>query len=132
KKQAWKLIRYAVPIMTGGVAVARRHKPSGFVKFSFPSKIRFMQQTSREREIRKSIASKIAGKLHLSTAKAMVHMLPYISFIAANDKESGKALAEYFDLTPTELAYLAGEEAKAERAKVKTAAKRARRRKRTA
>jgi len=108
KKQEWKLIRYAVPIMTGGVAVSRRHKPSGFVKFAFPSKIRFMQKTSKEREMRKSIASKIAAKLHLSTSKAMTQMLPYISFIMTHNEESGRALAKYFEFTPSEMAYLSG------------------------
>jgi len=128
KKQQWKLIRYAVPIMTGGVAVSRRHKPSGFVKFAFPSKIRLMQETSAEREIRKSIATKIASKLHLSTAKAMVHMIPYISFIAANNKELGKKLAEYFEFTSSELSYLAG--GKVEKEKVEAVATRRTRRRR--
>ena len=128
KKQQWKLIRYAVPIMTGGVAVSRRHKPSGFVKFAFPSKIRLMQETSAEREIRKSIATKIASKLHLSTAKAMVHMIPYISFIAANNKELGKKLAEYFEFTSSELSYLAG--GKVEKEKIEAVATRRTRRRR--
>ncbi len=128
KKQQWKLIRYAVPIMTGGVAVSRRHKPSGFVKFAFPSKIRLMQETGAEREIRKSIATKIASKLHLSTAKAMVHMIPYISFIAANNKEVGKKLAEYFEFTSSELSYLAG--GKVEKEKIEAVATRRTRRRR--
>mgnify|MGYP000498166517 CR=1 FL=1 len=128
KKQQWKLIRYAVPIMTGGVAVSRRHKPSGFVKFAFPSKIRLMQETGAEREIRKSIATKIASKLHLSTAKAMVHMIPYISFIAANNKEAGKKLAEYFEFTSSELSYLAG--GKVEKEKIEAVATRRTRRRR--
>ncbi len=126
QKQEWKLIRYAVPIMTGGVAVSRRHKPSGFVKFTFPPKIRFMQRTSKEREIRKSIASKISAKLHLSTSKAMTQMLPYISFIVAHNEEMGKALAKYFEFTSSELAYLSGKE----KIEVK-AAKPSRRRRRT-
>jgi len=126
QKQEWKLIRYAVPIMTGGVAVSRRHKPSGFVKFTFPPKIRFMQRTSKEREVRKSIASKISAKLHLSTSKAMTQMLPYISFIVAHNEEMGKALAKYFEFTSSELAYLSGKE----KIEVK-AAKPSRRRRRT-
>ena len=130
KKQEWKLIKYAVPIMTGGVALSRRHKPSGFVKFVFPPRIRFLQSTSKEREIRKAIAQKIASKLHLSTAKAMTHMMPYISFIASHNKEAGEELAKYFELTSAELKYLAGgkvEEA-VEKAKAVTARRRRRRR----
>lgn len=108
QKQEWKLIRYAVPMMTGGLAISRRHKPSGFTKFTFPPKIRFMQQTSREREIRKAIASKIAAKLHLSTSKAMMYMLPYISVIMTHDGGVGESLARYFEFTPSELSYLSG------------------------
>ena len=130
KKQEWKLIKYAVPIMTGGVAVARRHKPAGFVKFSFPSRIRLLQSTSRERELRRNIAQKIASKLHLSTAKALTHMLPYVSFILANDGGMGKGLAEYFELTPAEVNYLAGGKIE-EKVKAAAPARRARRRRRS-
>ena len=130
KKQEWKLIKYAVPIMTGGVAVARRHKPAGFVKFSFPSRIRLLQSTSRERELRRNIAQKIASKLHLSTAKALTHMLPYVSFILANDGGMGKGLAEYFELTPAEVNYLAGGKVE-EKVRAAAPARRARRRRRS-
>lgn len=112
KKQEWKLIRYAIPVMTGGVAIARRHKPSGFVKFAFPPRIRLLQSTSAERELRRSIAQKIAARSHLSTSKALSQMLPYISFIMANDGGMGDAMASYFEFTPSEVAYLRGERIK--------------------
>jgi len=108
REQKWKLTRYAIPLMTGGVALARRTKPQGFVKFTFPSKIRLMQRSKAERELRSSIASKIAGKLHLSSSKAITHMLPYISFIMSRGDEYAKAMAEYFEFTPSEVKYLAG------------------------
>ncbi len=131
RKQEWRLIKYAVPIMTGGVAVARRHKPAGFVKFSFPSRIRLLQSTGRERELRRNIAQKIASKLHLSTAKALTHMLPYVSFILENDGGMGKGLAEYFELTPAEVNYLAGGKVEKEKVKAAAPARRARRRRRS-
>jgi len=108
REQKWKLTRYAIPLMTGGVALARRTKPQGFVKFTFPSKIRLMQRSRAERELRSSIASKIAGKLHLSSSKAITHMLPYISFIMSRSDEYAKAMAEYFEFTPSEVKYLTG------------------------
>ena len=131
RKQEWRLIKDAVPIMTGGVAVARRHKPAGFVKFSFPSRIRLLQSTGRERELRRNIAQKIASKLHLSTAKALTHMLPYVSFILENDGGMGKGLAEYFELTPAEVNYLAGGKIEKEKVKAAAPARRARRRRRS-
>jgi len=130
RKQQWKLIRYAVPIMTGGVAVSRRHKPSGFVKFSFPSRIRLLQSTSRERELRKTIAQKIAAKLHLSSAKAMAYMLPYISFIASHDEESGRQIARYFELASGELSYLTGGKIEKAPKRIRISARKRSRRKR--
>jgi len=127
RKQEWRLMRYAIPVMTGGVALARRHKPSGFVKFTFPPRIRFLQATSAERELRRSIAQKIAAKLHLSTAKALSQMLPYISFIMVNDGGVGESLARYFEFTPSEINYLKG--GKAEEVKAVKARGRAGRRK---
>jgi replication factor C large subunit len=127
RKQEWKLMRYAIPVMTGGVALARKHKPSGFVKFTFPPRIRFLQATSTERELRRSIAQKIATKLHLSTTKALSQMLPYISFIMVNDGGMGEALARYFEFTPSEINYLKG--GKAEEVKVVKARGRTGRRK---
>lgn len=126
RRQEWRLIRYAVPIMTGGVALARRHKPSGFVKFMFPPRIRLLQATSGEREVRRSIAQKIAARLHLSTAKALSQMLPYISFIMVNDGGMGEAIAGYFEFTPSEISYLKGE--KAEKAREARGRRRAGRR----
>jgi len=108
REQKWKLTRYAIPLMTGGVALARRTKPHGFVKFTFPSKIRLMQRSRAERELRSSIASKIAGKLHLSSSKAIAHMLPYISFIMSRGDGYAEAMAEYFEFTPSEVKYLVG------------------------
>ena len=127
RKQEWRLMRYAIPVMTGGVALARKHKPSGFVKFTFPPRIRFLQATSTERELRRSIAQKIATKLHLSTTKALSQMLPYISFIMVNDGGMGEALARYFEFTPSEINYLKG--GKAEEVKVVKARGRTGRRK---
>ena len=126
REQKWKLTRYAIPLMTGGVALARRTKPHGFVKFTFPSKIRLMQKSRAERELRHSIASKIAGKLHLSSAKAITHMLPYISFIMSRGDEYAKAMAEYFEFTSSETKYLAGEGGEVEVAKVAVEKKRKR------
>ncbi|MCX8187604.1 MAG: replication factor C large subunit [Nitrososphaeria archaeon] len=132
QKQEWKLIRYAAPVMTGGVAVSRRRKPSGFIKFTFPPKIRFMQKTSEEREVRRAIASKIAAKLHLSASKAMTQMLPYVSFIMAHDGGMGKGLADYFEFTSSELAYLSGEKMELEvERKVKATKTTSRRRRRS-
>jgi len=106
KLQKWRLMKYAIPIMTGGVAVARRTPPKGFQKFTFPHKIRLFQQYKNEREIRQSIAWKIASRLHLSSYKASKEMLPYISFIISHADKSKLRIVEYFEFTDEEVEYL--------------------------
>jgi len=106
KLQMWRLMKYAIPVMTGGVAVARRTPPKGFQKFTFPHKIRLFQQYKNEREIRQSIAWKIASRLHLSSYKAGKEMLPYIGFIISHADKSKLRIAEYFEFTDEEVEYL--------------------------
>ncbi len=108
REQKWRLMRYAVPLMTGGVALSRKTKPKGFVKFSFPDKIRFMQKTREERELLQSIARKVAAQLHLSSHKAMKYMVPFLRVIASSSTRNAEALAEYLSLSPKEVEYLAG------------------------
>ncbi|MCS7126231.1 MAG: replication factor C large subunit [Aigarchaeota archaeon] len=104
--QNWKLMRYAIPLMTGGVVVAKKSAPKGFQKFSFPQKIRLLQKYREEREIRERIALKISSKLHLSSYKANKEMLPYIGFIISYAKKYKSRLAEYFEFTDEEISYL--------------------------
>ncbi|HIQ30447.1 MAG TPA: replication factor C large subunit [Candidatus Caldiarchaeum subterraneum] len=104
--QRWSLMKYAIPLMTTGVAVEKRKLQPRFVKFSFPSKIRFMTKTRAEREVREGIAGKIAKLCHLSTRKAMRHMLPYLKCIVQKNPEEGRRLAKALGLSSEELSYL--------------------------
>lgn len=106
KLQMWRLMRYAIPLMTGGVSVTRRTPPKGFQKFTFPPKIRFIQQCKYEREIRRNISMKIASKLHLSAYKAGKDMLPYIGFIISHEDKSRPRMSRYFEFTNEEIEYL--------------------------
>jgi len=106
KLQRWGLMKYSIPLMTTGVAEAKRKTPSKFTKFSFPSKIRFMAQTRGEREIRESIAGKIAKACHLSTQKAMQHMLPYMILIASYKPDMVKKIGRFLNLSKEEMQFL--------------------------
>ena len=114
REQKWRLMRYAIPLMTSGVALSRKTKPKGFVKFSFPDKIRFMQKTKKDREMLKSIAVKVAAQLHLSTHKAMKHVIPFLKVIASSNAANAQAIAQYFNLTDKELEYLGSKPMKVE------------------
>lgn len=106
KLQMWRLMKYAIPLMTGGVSVVRKTPPKGFQKFTFPPKIRLMQQFKTEREFRQNISLKIASKLHLSAYKANKDVLPYVGFIIAREDKSRHSLSQYFEFTNEEIEYL--------------------------
>lgn len=119
RMQRWGLLRYAVPIMTGGVALSRKKTPKGFVKFSFPHRIRTLQATKRERELREGVLGKIASKCHMSSYKAGTEMLPFLSFILKNDGHAAKELKRFFELSDSEESYLTGKPEEEKEARVK-------------
>lgn len=105
-KQAWGLLRYAVPLMTAGVAVSKKTKPKQFVRYSYPSRIRFLSSTRAERELLDGICLKIGRVLHMSGRKAKTEMLPFVKVMLMHD---GRGLVDFFNLTQKELEYLKGE-----------------------
>jgi replication factor C large subunit len=105
-KQSWGLLRYAIPLMTAGVAVSKKAKPKQFVKYSYPSRIRFLSSTRAERELLDGICLKIGRALHMSSRKARTEMLPFVKLMLTHN---GRGLAEFFNLTQRELEYLKGE-----------------------
>lgn len=105
-KQAWGLLRYAVPLMTAGVAVSKKTKPKQFVRYSYPSRIRFLSSTRAERELLDGICLKIGRALHMSGRKAKTEMLPFVKVMLMHD---GRGLVDFFNLTQKELEYLKGE-----------------------
>jgi replication factor C large subunit len=104
-KQSWGLLRYAVPLMTAGVAVSKKAKPKQFVRYSYPSRIRFLSSTRAERELLDGICLKIGRALHMSSRKARTEMLPFVKLMLTHN---GRGLAEFFNLTQRELEYLKG------------------------
>jgi replication factor C large subunit len=105
-KQSWGLLRYAIPLMTAGVAVSKKAKPKQFVRYSYPSRIRFLSSTRAERELLDGICLKIGRALHMSSRKARTEMLPFVKLMLTHN---GCGLAEFFNLTQRELEYLKGE-----------------------
>jgi replication factor C large subunit len=121
RMQRWNLLRYAVPLMTGGIALSKKKTPKSFVKFSFPQKIRMLQATKHERDLRNGLVSKIASKCHMSSYKANVEMLPFLSFIIKNDGNIANGLARFFELSESELSYLSGKPEEVKELKVEAA-----------
>ncbi len=105
--QNWSLLRYVFDFMTAGVAMSRRRsKPSGWVPFRFPERIRWLSKTRSERQMQSQIGMKIKKKCHLSAVRAVKEVLPYLRVISESNPDMAKGIAEWLDLDDAMVEYL--------------------------
>ena len=108
--QNWSLLRYVLDFMTAGVAVAReRTKPSGWIPFRFPEKLRWLSRTKAERALQSAIGMKIRRKSHISAVRAVKEVIPYVRIIFESNPEMAAGIAKWLDLDETMIEYLAGD-----------------------
>lgn len=107
--QNWSLLRYVLDFMTAGVAMAReRTKPSGWVPFRFPERIRWLSRTRSERDMRSRIGMKIRKKCHVSSVVAVKEFLPYLRIVFESNAGMASGIAEWLGLDEDMVEYLAG------------------------
>jgi replication factor C large subunit len=116
RHQQYGLWSYATELMTGGVAVAKRERPSG-ARFQFPSWLRRQASFKGVREIRKRTGAKVGAILHTSARRAYIDIFPYMRALMKDDERFSAWVAWQFDLEADELAFLL--ETKATSAEVK-------------
>jgi len=104
-RQHWGFLRYASDLMSAGVSLAKTAKYSGFTMYGFPSVIKYLSKSKPERELRKSIAGKIAGLVHTSRRTAVQDYLPMYAELM-KDKAMAPRIAAQLDLTEEELGFL--------------------------
>ncbi len=105
----WKLLRYVVDFMTAGVAMARdKSKPSGWVPFRFPQRIRTLSASRPERMMKAGIGKKIKGRMHLSVSSAQKDVLPYLKVIFEHNPLMAAGLTCWFNFSEEEVNYIAG------------------------
>ncbi|MCW4051679.1 MAG: replication factor C large subunit [Candidatus Bathyarchaeota archaeon] len=105
----WKLTRYFVDLMTAGVAMARNQsKPSGWIPFRFPQRMRMLSTGRGERVMKGNIGRKIGRRMHLSISLAEKDVLPYLKVIFENNPAMSAGLSRWFDFKQEEINYLAG------------------------
>jgi len=105
----WKLMRYVIDFMTAGVAMARdKSKPSGWIPFQFPQRIRMLSTSRAERAKKAEIGKKIKRRMHISVAVALKDVLPYLRVIFESNSDMAAGLAGGFDFNEDEINYIAG------------------------
>ena len=104
-RQHWGFLRYANDLMSAGVSVSKDAKYPGFTMYGFPSVIKYLSKSKPEREMRKTIAGKIAKTVHVSTRTAIQDYLPmYLELM--KDKELAPRITAQYELTEEELDFL--------------------------
>ncbi|HTP53846.1 MAG TPA: AAA family ATPase [Thermoplasmata archaeon] len=118
RARVYVLWSYASELLTGGVGLALRERPvSGSGEAAFPRFLGEMGQSRGAREVRDSLASKVAEHFHLSRAKVRSLLLSEIeglSFVPRGRKSTARetalrlAIGRELGLTPEEAAFLYG------------------------
>ncbi len=103
RRQNYSLWRYAIPLMTSGVSLAKKERYHSFTRYAFPQKIMYLSRTKKKRELKKSISLKVGRKCHTSIKTAM---FDYIPLIEAMMKKYPAELVAEFGLTEDEIKFL--------------------------
>ena len=93
RSQNWSLLKYVRALAFAGVAAARRDSKPKFVSYSFPSVIRSLSDSKKNRALMNSGIGKIKSALHCPRKQALETALTF-----------GRApgFATFFSLTPEE------------------------------
>lgn len=107
KYRAYGLWRYAVDLMGGGVASAKKRVYISASRYQFPSWLKDMKTTKTLRDIRGSISGKIGRYCHVSSKK-MNQMFNEFQTLFQNNLEFALTFKDVLGLNEEEMKYLLG------------------------
>lgn len=107
--QYYALWGYAKEMMTGGVALARKHGPRPQVpEYRFPGQIIVLSRAKGPRAARNAIASKMSPYIHTSRRVFVRTVLPLLEVMVRNDRELLVQLIREVELDEADVAFLLG------------------------
>ncbi len=102
--ETWRKVHIAVRALGGSWDREGRRWIVGYLR---PPRIALRYWWSRERRrILRSISSKAAVKMHLSTSRAIRDVIPILKVIFQSDAEMAKGIAEWMELDSDEIKWL--------------------------
>jgi replication factor C large subunit len=108
RRQEWGLLRYAVDLMSAGVATSKKHVYRGFVPYRYPGIFALYARRRGEKALMDSAAAKIAAKVHCSMEEAREEYFPVLKIVMTNI-EMGSRIASELGFTLEEVQYFVGE-----------------------
>lgn len=104
--QYWRFLAYIYPLCSVGVALSKKEKYKGFVKYEQPSRLLKVWMANMKYNKRKAIAEKIATVLHTSSKRVINDILPYVQVICKKSKNASEKFEIEFDLNKDEVEWL--------------------------
>ncbi|MFH0972263.1 MAG: replication factor C large subunit [Candidatus Micrarchaeota archaeon] len=92
-RQHWGFLKYANALSTAGVALSKAGTYRKFSRYQFPSSIKMLGKTKKNRALLKGINKKVAAKLHVSVTDAVA---------ASSSLSAIGGFSEYFGLSEEE------------------------------
>jgi replication factor C large subunit len=109
RTQAWRLLSYALELMTAGVALSKQTPLRTWTQMRFPQRISAMSRTRVAREIRKQASASIGARGHVSIRRAYDLYFPTIRFIYEHNPEQYERLANWLNAKEQLDALVSGE-----------------------
>jgi replication factor C large subunit len=107
--QHYGLWSYAKEMMTGGVALSRRHgQRTGVSDFGFPSHIIMLSRAKGPRGARDSVSGKLGKHLHTSRKCVRESTLPLLATTVRRDRELLAHLVHRLELDEDDVGFLLG------------------------
>jgi len=98
-----------IDFMTAGVAMARdKSKPTGWIPFRFPQRIKTLSTSRAERAKKREIGKKVKRRMHISVAVAQKDVLPYLEIIFEGNTDMAAGIANWFNFKEDEVSYITG------------------------
>jgi replication factor C large subunit len=113
RRQDWALLRYAVDLMSAGVALAKEREYRGYIKYQYPQVFVLYARTKKERGIVETLSSRLSQKLHTSRRVAREVHLPMLRAVFSESVEMGGQVASEMELPLQEIDLLLREEERA-------------------
>ena len=84
-----------------------KSRPSGWIPFRFPQRIRSLSASRGERNLKKGIGQKIKRQMHISISTAQRDVLPYVRVIFESNPQMAAGLTKWFNFNEDEVVYIA-------------------------
>ncbi len=84
--RSYKLMKYFIDFMTAGIALSKKQPYKKFVKYEYPSVLKYLSVTKAARKEEKEYILILSKKLHCSSRKVKTQYLPFLNLLSPDDK----------------------------------------------